>query len=285
MKYTEYRENKQHGSPDFPIEYYYLDKSSEQYIMPLHWHREFEIIRVLKGELTVHLNNMVYTAGAGDILFVGSGVLHRAEPADCIYECAVYDLNMLRRFGSSKVTEYIMPLIVGDVEIDFYMPADNTKLAFTVARLFDTLKTQNPYFELEVYGIISQIIYLLYSENKIKSREKPKRTAHQNEVITALVDWIEQNYTEKITLKQLADISRINEKYLCRFFKEFTGQTPTDYINRIRIEHACIEMSVNDKSVTVAALDSGFNELSYFSKIFKRYKGMSPREYQSKYKI
>jgi len=285
MKYTEYKENKQHGSPDFPIEYYFLDENSEQYEMPLHWHREFEIIRVLKGQLTVHLNNMLYNVGAGDTVFVGSGVLHRAEPVHCEYECAVYDLNMLRRFGSGKITEYIMPLIVGDVEIDFYMPANNTQLSFTVERLFKALKEQNPFFELEVYGIISQIIYMLYSENKIKSREKPKRTTHQNQIVTELVDYIEQNYNEKITLKKLAELSRINEKYLCRFFKEFTGQTPTDYINRIRVEHACIEMSVNYKSVTEAALDSGFNELSYFSKIFKRYKGMNPREYQNRYKM
>ncbi len=284
MKYTDFREQKQHGSPDFPIQYYFLDKNSEQYIMPLHWHREFEIIRVLKGTLTVHLNNMEYCANQGDILFVGSGVLHRAEPVDCVYECVVYDLNMLRRLSGNRITEYIMPLIVGDAEIERFSHNDNGILASSVGALCDTLKNQNEFFELDVYSLIAKIIYLLYSSGKIINSKKNRRTSHQNEIITLLIDYIEQNYTEKITLKQLAELCRINEKYLCRFFKEFTGQTPTDYINSIRIEHACIEMSTNDKSVTEAALDSGFNELSYFSKIFKRYKDITPREYVKSFK-
>ena len=44
MKYTEYREAKKHGRDGFPLQYYYIDKKHPQYVMPLHWHREIEII-------------------------------------------------------------------------------------------------------------------------------------------------------------------------------------------------------------------------------------------------
>ena len=70
------------------------------------------------------------------------------------------------------------------------------------------------------------------------------------------------------------------EKYLCRFFKEFTGHTPTDYINRLRVERACYEMKFNHLNVTEAAYECGFNEISYFSKCFKKYKGVSPGKYR-----
>ena len=74
-------------------------------------------------------------------------------------------------------------------------------------------------------------------------------------------------------------VSGINEKYLCRFFKEFSGYTPTDYVNRMRVERAVSEMTVGGKSITDAAFDSGFNELSYFSRIFKKYIGTTPRDF------
>ena len=71
----------------------------------------------------------------------------------------------------------------------------------------------------------------------------------------------------------------MNEKYFCRFFKEFTNITPIDYINRLRIENAAHSLLEAGFTVTEAALDNGFNDISYFSKIFKKYKGVSPKRY------
>ena len=87
----------------------------------------------------------------------------------------------------------------------------------------------------------------------------------------------------RLTLSDLAELAQVNEKYLCRFFKEYTGQTPIDYINRLRVDRACYEMSVTGMNVTEAAFECGFNELSYFSKMFKKYKGIAPGEYRKRY--
>ena len=65
----------------------------------------------------------------------------------------------------------------------------------------------------------------------------------------------------------------------CRIFKEFTGRTPIDYVNQLRIDQACIDLTLHHKNVTEAALDVGFTDVSYFTKLFKRTKGVTPREY------
>jgi AraC-like DNA-binding protein len=98
-------------------------------------------------------------------------------------------------------------------------------------------------------------------------------------VISELFEKIERDYTERITIPELAEIAGVTEKYLCRFFKEVTGHTPTDYINRVRVEHACYEMKFNHRNVTEAAYESGFNEIGYFYKCFKKYKGIPPGKY------
>ena len=98
--------------------------------------------------------------------------------------------------------------------------------------------------------------------------------------LTRLLEWIDENYTQKITLASLAKISGFNEKYLCRFFKEYTSHTPIDYINRLRVEKAADDMLSRHMSVTEAAYANGFNDSAYFSKMFRQIKGISPSEFR-----
>ena len=95
-----------------------------------------------------------------------------------------------------------------------------------------------------------------------------------------MLDKIEADFDEDITLTELAELAGLNEKYLCRIFKDYTEKTIIEYIHEIRIENACYEMSVTGNNITRAAFDSGFNDLSYFSKTFKKLKGISPTEYK-----
>ena len=111
MKYLDYSEKKKHGKPDFPIQYYYVDKNHEQYVMPLHWHRELELIRVKKGTLEIYLNNVPYFINAHEHIVIQGGMLHRGVPHDCVYECVVLDLFMLCRHKNDIADSYIMPVI------------------------------------------------------------------------------------------------------------------------------------------------------------------------------
>ena len=95
-----------------------------------------------------------------------------------------------------------------------------------------------------------------------------------------VLDFIEHNYTGALTLKQLSASVSMSPKYFCRFFSEMTHQTPMDYLNRQRIERACYEISTTDDSITDIAYRNGFNDLSYFIRTFKKYKGTTPGKYK-----
>lgn len=279
MRKERYLEEKPHGVPDFPVQFYHVDKNHPRYEMTLHWHREFEVVRVLSGSLRLYLNNEKYVLHVGDIAFIGSEALHRAEPREAVYECVVFDLNMLCRHGSGRITGYVLPLLSGGVEIECIDRAGGA-LFDTVNAFFDCIAGERPYFELQAYGTAATMIYLLYTENRIKLSEKHIPVGHRRQMIATLVEWIEGNYTERIMLSDLAAIAKTNEKYLCRFFKEYTGKSPIDYVNGLRVERACLKIAEENRTITEAAFDSGFNDMSYFCKIFKRYKGMTPREYR-----
>ncbi len=277
MKFAEYKETMKRGSRSFPIQYYHVDKGHPNYVMPLHWQSEFEIIHVKRGRLQLFLNNELYVGEPGAVFFISPGILHRAEPLDCVYECAVFDLKLLSGYGESKMSEFIRPLISSEMEADVICGSASE----AVYELFSVISVESEFYEFSVISALNRIFFYLYSSGAVKgSQKKNKAFNHKRSQMILLLDRIDEEYTHKISLSELAEESGLNEKYLFRIFKEFTGQTPTEYINSMRIDRACYEMKVVGLSVTDAAYESGFNELSYFSRVFKKYKGITPGEYK-----
>ena len=95
MKYIKYREAKEHGTFEFPMEFYHVGPAHPRYEMSYHWHIEYEVIRVLKGELLMTIGEDEFTAKSGDIIFIKGGLLHGGIPKNCLYECIVYNLDSL----------------------------------------------------------------------------------------------------------------------------------------------------------------------------------------------
>ena len=290
MKNTEYNEKKRHGTADFPIEYYYVASEHPQYIMPLHWHTEFEIIHVISGGFTLYIDNIKYEMQKTDFAFIGCGMLHRGVPLsngqgtdnNCTYECIVFDLNMLRSKAAGTLDSYIIPLLSRVCEVKSPYHNNNNIMYTVIDAIFKTISNKSDYYELDVLSLLYRCFSLLYSEGYISASVQSRCNLHHAEIITELLDWIDTHYNEQITLSDLAVVSGYKEKYLCRFFKDYTSLTPIDYINRVRIDNACRELLHYGCSVTEAAFNNGFNDLSYFSKKFKLYMGMTPREYVSK---
>lgn len=283
MKYSDYNEGKLHGTNEFPLEYYYVTPDNPQYIMSTHWHKEFEIIKVILGSFNLRLNNIGYTLTAGDIIFVECGTLHGGEPDNCVYECLVFDLNMLKRRQNDAITPLISPLIDGSKGINCVIPEKGSSVYSAASALFAVTSNRDDFYEIETYSLLFRLLSQLYKTESISSVSKNPQTTKKNQTVIKLLDWIDNNFTENITLQKLSEISNLSEKYICRVFKEYTSKTPINYINELRIDAACHEMISDKKSVTEAALACGFNDLSYFSKLFKRYKHISPYKYRRNY--
>lgn len=282
MKFSEFNEVEQRGTVAFPVSYYHVTPLDERYVMPPHWHKDFEIIRVISGELSIFLNNIPYLLHKGDVIFVQCGTLHRGEPENCEYECIVLDLNLLRRRQNDTVSGFITPVVNGNLGINCLLNKNDDLIYATTNSLFSAMRQKSEYYELDVCSLLLKLFSELYRKNYFFSVKKSHNTGKQAQTIIKLLDWIEENYTEIITLEKLSEISGLNKKYICRIFKEYTSKTPINYINEIRIEAACHEITVNGSSITKAAYDCGFNDLSYFSKVFKANKGLSPKDYRNK---
>ena len=194
--------------------------------MSYHWHVEYEIIRILEGSLTVTLDEKSFTAKAGDVIFVNSGVLHSGIPQDCIYQCIVFDMNMFLKFNSI-CTEYMQKISHQELLIYHHFTEKQPDIQRAVNSLFDSFWQRKPGYELVVFGQFYHFFGLIFSnhyfiENPTRTRRDYKRILQLKQVL----EFIEKNYANPITLQELSASVSMSPKYFCRFFSEMTHQTP-----------------------------------------------------------
>ena len=91
---------------------------------------------------------------------------------------------------------------------------------------------------------------------------------------------MKQHYQERITLEQLASSLHMNKNYFCKFFKQKVGKTPFSYLNEYRINQAAALLLTTDAPITEIAMDTGFDNMSYFIRQFKHCKGCTPSIYR-----
>ncbi|MBE7042338.1 MAG: helix-turn-helix transcriptional regulator [Ruminococcaceae bacterium] len=165
-----------------------------------------------------------------------------------------------------------------------------------ITKLFEELqiKMESPvYYNYEHlidfwYGAINRITpqnsiiltesVLLYTLSFLgKQKEKNRSTENLFEM---MVDYIDKHYMDcNISLMQLADLFSYTEKYLSHLFKKNMNQSFKTYLNNLRIQYACELIENNNTSIAQISALCGYSDSLYFSKVFKKFKGMTPREY------
>jgi len=106
------------------------------------------------------------------------------------------------------------------------------------------------------------------------------KEGQRNYLVKEVDKYIMENYSKNITLQTAADYVHVNSSYLSRIYKRETGQSIVDAINKIRIEKAKELLKVNGKKVFEVALEVGIENPAYFTHVFKKYTGISPKEYR-----
>ena len=281
MKYMSYREEKKHGTFDFPIEFYHVGPTHPRYEMSYHWHIEYEIIRILKGEFLMTISEEEFLATEGDIIFVKGGLLHGGIPKNCLYECIVFNLDSL--MTSSLAGERLLKKIRSDsILIRNHFSSCDSELAHITGRMFGQMKLRAEGHELFVIGAFYEFFgYILEHGCYAATEEVSTKEGRRIEHLKKALEVIEDSYPDCITLDDLAKAAGMNSKYFCRYFREMTHRTPIDYLNYYRIEQACFKLATSNSSVADIGMSCGFNDVSYFIKTFKKYKGMTPKKYLS----
>ncbi|WP_443977070.1 AraC family transcriptional regulator [Treponema succinifaciens] len=276
-------ERQQRGTSLFPLEYNFCNTENPYYDLWLHWHTEFELIHILSGTYNLFLSDHEIVLNKGDSCIIPGKIVHGDAPdkGASKYESAVFDIELLRQHGFSP-DSFINDIILENISLKNYIPAEQKDIFTTIEFLFDTIREQREGFDIIASGALIVFFGLLkknhfYSEKKILPAQKRAR----NKKLDLVLDFIKKNYGNDISLEQLSVTAGFSPKYFCRVFKEMTGRSPVEYLNWFRISRSCALLrESNDKHLNIAQ-KCGFKDFSYFIKMFHRYKGMTPLKYRN----
>ncbi len=279
MHYLDYNEQIQHRTGDFPLAWYPVDVHHERYRMPMHWHRETELIYVRSGALSLYIDDREVLAGPGDLMLIAGGVIHGGEPEDCVYECAVFDAALL--LGPEACTRRLKGVLNHSVFLKAGAIGADAGLRGAVDQLFEGCRAGVDGHVLEITGSLYALFGgLLRCRERAELDTPSTRFGQKAEQLKPALEYIETHYGQAITLEELARLTGMSPKYFCRFFKTIVHRSPIDYVNYYRVECASHFLTSGDMTVAEIAQHCGYNDSSFFIKQFRKYKGTTPKKYR-----
>lgn len=279
MMRQESKETKERGTKDFPLGFYYVDSSHPRYNMPFHWHIETELIRVTQGSLVLKLEDDTFRLERNDLAFISSGILHGAVPSDSEYECIVFDSELIRHRNYLDDV-FISNVLNHKVQPDAFFHPDDELMEIENG-LFSAASCAGDWSPLAVCAYLR--LFFAYCQKNRRYRENDFvmdngfRRAGQ---MKAVLEYIGEHIGERLTLEELSRVAGLSSRYFCRFFREYTGRTCFDYMNFMKMEKAALMLRESGCTVSEASYAVGFEDASYFTRLFRRYMGQSPSAYR-----
>ena len=150
---------------------------------------------------------------------------------------------------------------------------DNGIISIKFKRMFEEIERRSPLFERRAAVYIQDI--LLDVANSICNKE-------EKNPLEASLRYIHSAYDNKISIPLLASMENLSNSRYIALFNKLMGMSPTAYIIKLRINTACELLSSTDMSIKQVGILSGYTDAHFFSKIFKKYVGLSPNEYRNR---
>lgn len=284
------KELKKHGSDHFPflVSYQCLSEYDSNSFM-WHCHPEIEITYVKEGSMHYRINNRSFHLKEGDIIFCNSNALHSGEmenQEDCSYIPITFDPKLIYGFFQSTIcTRYVDPVIqnlaVCAVHIDYSEKWHET-FRDRMLEVISLDKQKPDFYELDI-SIRMQLLWRLLVEHLPHQPVSTTSDFTEYERIRRILSYIEQNYMNQITLDDISEHIHLCESECTRLFKRHMNTTLFSFLQEYRIERS-LEYLNTKESISNIAEKTGFSDSNYYSKVFSKIKGCSPREYRKNLK-
>ena len=207
------------------------------------------------GELVAHWHENI------EMLFLTSGSCHMT--------CASNSFNPKMFADTDSDNIYIQNFIQSDKYVEDVF-----------SEMAKEFREKKDGYNVAIKGLTYKLMtYLLrnyqrnYEPSSVANEIMAKR-------INEIIEYISLHYADTLTSAELSKKWFLSESYFCRFFKKATGQPPTEYINRIRVDKAAVLLKKTNESITKISSKVGFDDVNYFSRTFKKFMNISPSEYK-----
>ena len=255
---------------------------------PIHRHLDFtELVVVLNGSASHIVNNECHPVRKGDVFVVGRDVSHGFTDAAAFEICNIMfrpenafsdssDLKALHGFQSLFVIKPKHTAVHGYINRLTLAPEDYHRVFELIRTMSQEYDSKHEARESMLRSCFTVLAVTLSRLNDPSSEDAKRHITN----IANTANYIERHYTERLTIEELAEMSHYSSRHFARVFKETYSTTPQKYIVSLRLKHACTLLRETELSIEDAALQSGFGDGNYFSRIFRASMGMSPKQYR-----
>lgn len=259
--------------------YFDIYKSYNQ-LIPSHWHNHLEVLYIFQGTMHILGNDEKYTLNAKDLFVVNSGDIHLTRSPGNV---EVLLLQIPYELLDHSIPEY------KTLRFREYFPQSSLHEDSAFQKMIQYLLEMRMLYEQgrDGYGLLfTSNLYLflhtLYShyatgQNLLEKNKTAKHLLRLKEVL----DYVEQNYMEALSLKEAASLVALNPEYFCRSFKKYTGFTFMEYVNLVRLTHIHNDILTTDDSITSIQERHGFTNYKVFNRMFKESFGCTPSKLRS----
>ncbi|MDR1654385.1 MAG: AraC family transcriptional regulator [Treponema sp.] len=271
--------------PSFPFYLWDAVWDSPEITFPFHWHKEIEIVYLIKGRLVIYINGQAYDVHPGDIVIINSDLIHGYQNKspdthyiEFIFFLEIFDqllpdiqdsLNQMVVFGRKTIFRY-----QDDWDLHY-------RMANIILSIWEEYNTRQDGYRLAIKKNLYDFA-LIFLRRMPQQPLVPKQASQFNApAFERILSYIYENYDNSvITLEKAAEVACLSKFYFSRFFRERTGQTFHAYLSRIRINRAQEYLSETDMTITDIAFNCGFASLKTFNRLFRSYTGVSPSLYR-----
>lgn len=281
--YLELKENKPHGTKEYPYTQYFINFPKRAFHIPVHWHDEIEIIYIKQGNISISIQEEIYQASLGDLFFVNPGELHFMESDDMTVE--YYTILFPLEFISFQTEdlleqEVLQPLRMKNLLFPNCIIKEEIKsqIIALLKQLINVNQERVIFYPLRTRILLLEILELFLKNNVFC---KPSFT-HFSSLQREMISYIQKHYTEKITLQMLAKEFHLSEKYISVYFKKHFSISFMQYVGHLRMTKAKHLLLTTDLSITEVALSCGFFSVNLFIRKFKEMYQVTPLQYRKK---
>lgn len=247
-----------------------------------HFHPEYEIVFISNGKGKRHIGSHVSYFENGDLIFLGPNLPHFAFTEELHEEHVEIVVQMKADFLGKEFFQrpemQAIRQLFERAENGLSYSADTKKvIGERLQRMMEMSGFERLLELLSVLHLlsISEDFTLLNA-----SGFAMEVSSQDHDRIERIYDYVQQNFQSEVSLDEVASRVNMTVPAFCRYFKKLTHKTFTEFVNEIRIAHACRHLGNEHLSIAAVSFDSGFNNLSHFNKHFRLITGVNPRDYR-----
>ncbi len=279
------------SNPQFPfyIDRYTLKKKED---IPQHTHDFMELVFVVHGTALHHMSSSSYHIKSGDVFVIEPQVYHSysgAEHEEAVLFNVLFhpellrkELEALKQMPSFIKFFYLSPFLRRNASFiahSFLKEHQKLQMEQHFSLIHEEFSKKKAGYELIIKTRLIETLVRLsrfYQENTLTSSE----VLSVEQWMQSICHYIEHNHQQTMTLKQMSDLCGMSISSFTTKFKQRTGQSFIDYKHVIQIKQACILLKETNEKILYIALEVGFNDISFFNKVFRQHMKVTPKEYR-----